>query len=98
MRIEILDNGLIFLECKRLGRLVGPRGQEELADAANQLRVYIRAHADRTSTKPKTVLGVVTAGYGVSVLLVGGANVQSWVLRAQNSSHCFGSLRYRARS
>src|SRR5437867_3398141 len=37
LRIEVLDNGLIFVECKRLGRLDGPKGPDELNDAANQL-------------------------------------------------------------
>src|SRR5262249_57152460 len=62
LRIDILDNGLIFVECKRLGRLDGPKGQEELDDAVGQLRTYIRAHIDRATIKPKTVLGVVTDG------------------------------------
>jgi hypothetical protein len=62
LRIDVLDNGLIFVECKRLGRLDGPKGQDELKDAVSQLRAYIRAHVDQASTKPKTVLGVVTDG------------------------------------
>src|SRR5215468_5643582 len=62
LRISILDAGLIFIECKRLGRLSGPKGQDELKDARNQLTAYIRAHLDRATTKPKTVLGVVTDG------------------------------------
>ncbi|HLJ92944.1 MAG TPA: hypothetical protein VKU02_07110 [Gemmataceae bacterium] len=62
LRIEVLDNGLIFVECKRPGRLDGPKGQDELNDAANQLRTYIRAHVDRATVKPKTVLGIVTDG------------------------------------
>src|SRR5262249_31387385 len=44
LRIDILENGLIFVECKRPGRLDGPKGQEELDDAVSQLRAYIRAH------------------------------------------------------
>jgi len=62
LRIDILDNGLIFIECKRLGRLDGPKGPEELDDGVSQLRSYIRAHLDRASIKPETVLGVVTDG------------------------------------
>jgi Domain of unknown function (DUF4268) len=62
LRIDILDNGLIFIECKRQGRLDGPKGKEERDDAVSQLMSYIRAHLDRASTKPKTVLGVVTDG------------------------------------
>jgi hypothetical protein len=62
LRIDVLDNGLIFIECKRLGRLDGPKGQEEMNDAASQLKAYIRAHVDQASIKPKTVLGVVTDG------------------------------------
>src|SRR6516162_7660171 len=37
LRIDVLDNGLIFVECKRLGRLDGPKGQDELKDAVSQL-------------------------------------------------------------
>src|SRR5438093_1336919 len=62
LRIDILDNGLIFVECKRLGRLDGPKGQEELDDGVSQLRSYIRAHVDQVAVKPKTVLGVVSDG------------------------------------
>jgi hypothetical protein len=62
LRIDVLDNGLIFVECKRLGRLDGPKGPEELNDGVSQLRAYIRAHVDQATTKPKTVLGVVTDG------------------------------------
>lgn len=62
LRIDILDSGLIFVECKRMGRLDGPKGQEELTDGVNQLRAYIRAHLDQASIKPKTALGVVTDG------------------------------------
>jgi hypothetical protein len=59
LRVNVLDNGLIFVECKRAGRLDGPKGQDELNDAVSQLRSYIRAHVDQAPTKPKTVLGVV---------------------------------------
>jgi predicted transport protein len=45
-----------------MGRLDGPKGQDELNGAVNQLRSYIRAHIDQASIKPKTVLGVVTDG------------------------------------
>ena len=62
LRIDVLDNGLIFVECKRLGRLDGPKGQEELNDGVRQLRTYIHAHVDQAGVKPKTVLGVVTDG------------------------------------
>lgn len=62
LRIDVLDNGLIFVECKRMGRLEGPKGQDELNDGVSQLRSYIRAHVDQASVKPKTVLGVVTDG------------------------------------
>jgi len=62
LRIDILDNGVIFVECKRLGRLDGPKGQEELNDGVSQLRSYIRAHIDQASIKLKTVLGVVADG------------------------------------
>jgi hypothetical protein len=62
LRINVLDNGIIFVECKRLGRLDGTKGQEELNDAKSQLMSYIRAHVDQTSTRLKTVLGVVTDG------------------------------------
>ena len=62
LRIDVLDNGVIFVECKKLGRLDGPKGQDELSDAVNQLRSYIRAHVDQATIKPKTVLGVVTDG------------------------------------
>ena len=62
LRIDILDNGVIFVECKRLGRLDGPKGPDELNDAVSQLRAYIRAHVDKATIKPKTVLGVVTDG------------------------------------
>src|SRR5258708_32415127 len=30
LRIDVLDNGVIFVECKRLGRLEGPQASEEL--------------------------------------------------------------------
>jgi hypothetical protein len=59
LRVDIADNGLIFVECKRLGRLDGPKGQDERTDAINQLRSYIRAHVDQAAVKPKTVVGVV---------------------------------------
>src|SRR5262249_8557977 len=50
-------------ECKRPGYLGGPKGKDELNDATSQLMSYIRAPLDRASTtKPKTVLGVVTDG------------------------------------
>jgi hypothetical protein len=62
LRVEVLDNGIIFVECKRLGRLDGLKGQDELNDGVSQLRAYIRAHVDQASIKPKTVLGVVTDG------------------------------------
>jgi hypothetical protein len=62
LRIDVLDNGLIFVECKRLGRLDGPKGQDELNDGVRQLRTYIHAHVDQAGVKPKTVLGVVTDG------------------------------------
>jgi hypothetical protein len=62
LRIEVQDNGLIFVECKRLGRLDGAKGQVELNDGVGQLRTYIRAHLDQATIKPKTVLGVVTDG------------------------------------
>jgi hypothetical protein len=62
LRIDIPDTGLIFVECKRPGRLDGPKSQEELDDGVSQLRSYIRAHVDKASAKPKTVLGVVTDG------------------------------------
>src|SRR5262249_3224273 len=62
LRINVLDNGLIFIECKRAGRLDGPKGQEELNDAVDQLKSYIRAHMDQAASKPKTVLGIVTEG------------------------------------
>ncbi len=62
LRIDVLDNGVIFVECKRMGRLEGPKGQDELNDGVSQLRSYIRAHVDQASVKPKTVLGVVTDG------------------------------------
>jgi hypothetical protein len=62
LRINVFDNGLIFVECKRVGRLDGPKGQQELSDAESQLKSYIRAHVDQAAIKPKTVLGIVTDG------------------------------------
>jgi hypothetical protein len=62
LRVDVHDNGLIFVECKRMGRLDGPKGQEELNDGVSQLRAYIRAHVDQAAIKPKTVIGVVTDG------------------------------------
>jgi hypothetical protein len=67
LRIDIADNGLIFIECKRPGRLDGPKGAEEIADGVSQLMTYIRTHVDQAtvnqaSVKPKMVLGVVTDG------------------------------------
>src|SRR5262249_12398511 len=64
IRIDILDNALIFIECKRPGRLDEPKRQEELNEGLGQLKSYIRAHLDRATTKPKpkTVLGLVTDG------------------------------------
>jgi Restriction Enzyme Adenine Methylase Associated len=62
LRIDVLDNGIIFVECKRLGRLDGAKGKEELDDGVSQLKSYIRAHLDKISKKPDTVLGVVTDG------------------------------------
>jgi hypothetical protein len=79
LRIDILDNGLIFIECKRLGRLDGPKGQEELDDGVSQLKAYIRAHLDRASIKPKTVLGVVTDG-------------NRWVLLGLNKTNEFHTI------
>jgi hypothetical protein len=62
LQINILDNGLIYVECKRMGRLDGPKGPEELEDGVGQLRSYIHAYLYRADVKPKTVLGVVTDG------------------------------------
>jgi len=62
LQINILDNGHIFVECKRLGRLDGSKGKDELDDGVRQLRNYIRAHLDALAIKPKTVLGLVTDG------------------------------------
>jgi hypothetical protein len=53
---------VIFIECKKVGRLDGPKGEHEQTDAVGQLKSYIRAHVDQAATKPKTVLGVVTDG------------------------------------
>jgi hypothetical protein len=61
-----LDNGLIFIECKRVGKFEGAKGQQEMNDAELQLRSLIHAHLERAAkqaaNKPKTVLGVVTDG------------------------------------
>jgi hypothetical protein len=65
LRINVLDSGLIFFECKRLGRLSGPKGNEELDDGVTQLTSYIRAHVDQATLKGnplKTVIGLVTDG------------------------------------
>ena len=62
LRIDIADNGLIFIECKRLGKLDGPKGPEEMKDGKDQLMAYIRTYVDQATVKPKTVLGVVTDG------------------------------------
>lgn len=62
LRIDILSNGLIFIACKRLGRLDGPKRQEESDDAVSQLKSCIRAQPDRASSKPKTMLAVVNDG------------------------------------
>jgi hypothetical protein len=53
---------LILIECKRPGRLDGPKSQEELDDGKEQLRSNMRAHLDQASIKPKTIMGVVTDG------------------------------------
>jgi hypothetical protein len=79
LRINVLDNGLIFVECKRGGRLDGPKGQEELKDAENQLKSYIRAHMDQASIKPKTVLGIITDG-------------NRWVLIGLNKANDFYTI------
>jgi hypothetical protein len=62
LQINILDNGFIFFECKRTGRLTGSNGQEELDDAIRQLKNYIRAQLDPMAVKPKITLGLVTDG------------------------------------
>jgi hypothetical protein len=67
LHINILDNGVIFIECKRLGLLGGPGGQKELASAVSQLKSYILmshlgGHSNQATIRPKTVLGVVTDG------------------------------------
>jgi hypothetical protein len=62
LRIDIRDTGLIFIECKRLGLLTGPKGPDELKNGLSQLWSYIQAHLFRLSMKPKTVLGVVSDG------------------------------------
>jgi hypothetical protein len=82
LRIDILDNGVIFVECKRLGRLDGTKGQEELNDGVSQLRSYIRAHVDQAGIKPKTVIGVVTMMTGTRSVLATWATSSSrltWV-------------------
>jgi hypothetical protein len=68
LRINILDTGLIFVECKRPGLLDGLKGPDELNDGVGQVQGHIRAHLDRASIKPKTVLGVVTDGNRWSLL------------------------------
>jgi hypothetical protein len=62
LRVHIADTGLIFIECKRLGRLDGPKAKEEFDSAIAQLKSYIRAHIDQAAIKPTTVLGIVTDG------------------------------------
>src|SRR5262249_48738631 len=79
LRVEVVDNGLIFVECKKLGRLDGPKGPEEQNDAVSQLRAYIRAHVDQANIKPKTVLGVVTDG-------------NRWLLMGLNRSNEFHNI------
>jgi hypothetical protein len=59
---NILDTGLIFVECKRPGLLGGLKGPDELKDGVRPVQGHIRAHLDRASIKPKTALGVVTDG------------------------------------
>ena len=82
LRINVLETGVIFVECKRLGRLDGPKGQVELEEAKNQLMSYIRAFVDQAATKPKTVLGVVTDGNRWLLLGVNKANqfhkIEEW--------------------
>ena len=79
LRINVLDNGVIFVECKRPGRLDGPKGEEELKEAENQLMSYIRAYVDQASIKPKTVLGVVTDG-------------NRWLLMGLNKTNQFHNI------
>jgi hypothetical protein len=66
LRVSILNSGLIFIECKRLGRFSGPQGAAALKDATEQLHAYIWTHLNQASSKPQaapqTVLGVVTDG------------------------------------
>jgi hypothetical protein len=79
LQVNILDNGLIFVECKRMGRLDGPKGPEELEDGVGQLRSYIHAYLYRASAKPKTVLGVITDG-------------NRWVLIGLNKTNEFDTI------
>ena len=79
LRINVFDNGLIFVECKRVGRLDGPKGQQELSDAESQLKSYIRAHVDQAAIKPKTVLGIVTDG-------------NRWLLMGLNKANDFHTI------
>jgi hypothetical protein len=62
LRVQIAETGLIFIECKRFGRLEGTRGKEEYDEASAQLKSYIRAHIDQAAVKPKMVMGIVTDG------------------------------------
>jgi hypothetical protein len=59
LQINILDDGLILVECKRPFRLDVP---QEIEDGVGQLRSYIHTYLYKASPKPKTVLGVVTDG------------------------------------
>src|SRR5262245_44369936 len=52
LRVQIADTGLIFIECKRSGRLDGPKGKEEYDEAVAQLKSYIRAHIDQSAIRP----------------------------------------------
>lgn len=62
IRINVPDNGHIFIEAKRLGRFDGPKGLDEINDALAQLKTYIRAFMDQAAVKPKPVYGIVTDG------------------------------------